>query len=149
MPALACTEANVFLLQVGRIQHDQSRQLTRSRRCYDLAAKSSFGQQRQTPGQVLEKPPEPPVDPCSYSVDIKDLQKLDQYVKAGEKVGGVEVSVSANENKPGFFGGVGVDFKASPQVKIGVFGKYHDILTEGTSTALITAGVSVGFGMAK
>ena len=70
-------------------------------------------------------------------------------VKAGEKVGGVEVSVSANENKPGFFGGVGVDFKASPQVKLGVFGKYHDILTEGTSTALITAGVSVGFGMAK
>jgi opacity protein-like surface antigen len=70
-------------------------------------------------------------------------------IKAGVEVGDVVVSVEANENKPGFFGGAGVDFKASPQVKVGVFGKYHNILTEGSSTALITAGVSVGFGMAK
>jgi opacity protein-like surface antigen len=70
-------------------------------------------------------------------------------VKAAAEVLGHKVSVSANENKPGFFGGAGVDFKASPQVKVGVFGKYHDILTEGTSTAFITAGVSVGFGLSK
>ena len=70
-------------------------------------------------------------------------------VTVAEKVDDVTASVSKDVNKPGFFGGVGVDYKASPQVKIGVFGKYHDILTEGSSTALITAGVSVGFGMAK
>jgi opacity protein-like surface antigen len=55
----------------------------------------------------------------------------------------------SSDNKAGFFGGVGVDFKATPQVKIGVFGKYHNILTEGTSTAYMTAGVNVGFGLAK
>ncbi len=53
-----------------------------------------------------------------------------------------------SENKAGFFGGVGVDFKASPQVKVGVFGKFHDVLTDVKSTMFMTAGVSVGFGLA-
>jgi outer membrane protein W len=58
------------------------------------------------------------------------------------------ISQSETTNKPGFFGGVGVDFKASPQVKVGVFAKMHDILTEGSSTQYFAGGVSVGFGLA-
>lgn len=63
-------------------------------------------------------------------------------------VSDLAVSASTTTNKPGFFGGVGVDFKASPQIKVGVFGKAHDILTEGKSSMYINAGVSVGFGLA-
>jgi outer membrane protein W len=60
---------------------------------------------------------------------------------------GVTVSVSADENKPGFMGGAGVDFKVNPQVKVGVFAKMHSILTEDTSTMYFNGGVSVGFGV--
>jgi len=56
---------------------------------------------------------------------------------------------SATESNPGFFGGVGVDFKANPQVKVGVFARAHDIQTEGQSSMYFNAGVSVGFGMAS
>ena len=62
---------------------------------------------------------------------------------------GTSASDSASESKPGFFGGEGVDFKANPQVKVGVFAKAHDILTEGQSSMYFNAGVSVGFGMAS
>ena len=48
VPDPARTLAHVFLLLVGRIQHDQSRQLTRGLRCNDLAPKPPLGQQRQT-----------------------------------------------------------------------------------------------------
>jgi outer membrane protein W len=58
---------------------------------------------------------------------------------------GVKVSVSADENKPGFMGGAGVDFKVNPQVKLGLFANVHDILTEGTSLMYFNAGVNVGF----
>jgi outer membrane protein W len=100
----------------------------------------------------------PVVLQAKWTPPMKD-SKVAPYIMAGggyymlkitvaEEVGDATVSVSADANKPGFFGGAGVDFKASPQVKVGVFGKYHNILTEGSSTALITAGVSVGFGLA-
>jgi hypothetical protein len=52
MTTLACTVACVFLLHVRRIQHDQSRQLTRGRRCDDFAPKASLGQQGQTPTMI-------------------------------------------------------------------------------------------------
>ena len=101
----------------------------------------------------------PVVLQAKWTPPMKD-SKVAPYIMAGggyymmkmtvaAEVGDVNVSVSADKNKPGFFGGAGVDFKATPQVKIGVFGKYHNILTEGSSTALITGGVSVGFGLAK
>jgi opacity protein-like surface antigen len=73
------------------------------------------------------------------------------YMMKGEikaSVAGASINASDTTNKPGFFGGAGVDYKASPQVKVGVFAKYHDILTEGDSAQLFTAGVSVGFGLA-
>jgi hypothetical protein len=89
---------------------------------------------------------------------MKD-SKVAPYVKAGggyymmkseitASTAGLALSRSETVNKPGFFGGVGVDFKASPQVKVGVFGEAHDILTEGKSSMYINAGVSVGFGLA-
>ena len=73
------------------------------------------------------------------------MMKFDAKVS----VAGATGSGSETVNKPGFFGGVGVDFKANPQVKVGVFAKAHDILTEGQSSMYFNAGVSVGFGMAS
>ena len=73
------------------------------------------------------------------------MMKFDAKVS----VAGATGSGSETVNKPGFFGGVGVDFKANPQVKVGVFARAHDILIEGPSTMYFNAGVSVGFGMAS
>jgi outer membrane protein W len=62
----------------------------------------------------------------------------------GEDIGS---SHDETETKAGIFGGAGVDFKASPQVKVGVFATMHDIFTDGTSTMYFNAGVNVGFGL--
>ncbi len=67
--------ASVYDLTLGRLVMDKV-ELTGMK----------FGQARQTPGTVIEKPAEPPADPCSYSVDVKDLQKLDKYVKNAQQV---------------------------------------------------------------
>ena len=67
--------ASVYDLTLGRLVMDKV-ELTGMK----------FGQARQTPGTVIEKPPQPPADPCSYSVDIKDLQALDKYVKNAQQV---------------------------------------------------------------
>jgi outer membrane protein W len=63
------------------------------------------------------------------------------------KLEGVDIGTSSDvtENKPGAFGGAGVDFKVNPQFKVGVFANMHDIFTEGTSTMFFTAGVNLGF----
>jgi uncharacterized protein (TIGR03546 family) len=71
----AATSASVYDLLLGRVVMNKV-ELTGMK----------FGQARQSPGQVFEKPPEPPADPCGYSIDIKDLQKLDQYVKDAQQV---------------------------------------------------------------
>jgi outer membrane protein W len=68
--------------------------------------------------------------------------------KIEASVAGASISVSETVNKPGFFGGAGVDFKVNPTVKVGVFAKMHDILTEDSSTMYFNGGVSVGFGLA-
>jgi hypothetical protein len=55
-------------------------------------------------------------------------------------------SNSDNESKPGMFIGVGVDFKASPAVKVGVFANMHNIFTEGESLRYFNLGVGLSFG---
>lgn len=72
------------------------------------------------------------------------MMKFDAKVSAA----GLAGSGSETVNKPGIFGGAGVDFKANPQVKVGVFAKFHDILVEGGGNMYFNAGVSVGFGLA-
>ena len=62
-------------------------------------------------------------------------------------VGSMESSGSETIRKPGFFGGAGVDFEVNPRIKIGVFGKFHDILTGGSSTLFVHAGVNASFGL--
>ncbi len=71
----ASTEASVYDLLLGRVVMNKV-ELTGIK----------FGAARQTPGEVFPKPPEPPADPCGYSVDIKDLQGLDKYVKDAQQV---------------------------------------------------------------
>jgi uncharacterized protein (TIGR03546 family) len=67
--------ASVYDLTLGRLVMDKV-ELTGMK----------FGQARQAAGQIFEKPPEPPADPCKYAVDIKDMQKLDKYVKDAQQV---------------------------------------------------------------
>jgi hypothetical protein len=50
---------------------------------------------------------------------------------------------------PGVFGGVGVDFKASPTIKVGAFAKFHNILSHGESLRYYNMGISAGFGLAR
>jgi uncharacterized protein (TIGR03546 family) len=71
----AATAASMYDLALGRLVMNKV-ELTGMK----------FGQARQTPGEVIQKPPAPPADPCSYSIDIKDLQTLDKYVKNGQQV---------------------------------------------------------------
>src|SRR6185369_12654291 len=52
VPDHVCTIARVCLMHVGGIQHDQSRQFTRGRRCNDLAPEPPLSQQRQTPAMI-------------------------------------------------------------------------------------------------
>jgi hypothetical protein len=95
---------------------------------------------------------------AKWTPPMKD-SKVAPYVKVGggyymlkseitASAGGESANVKDTFNKPGFFGGVGVDYKASPQLKIGVFGEAHDVLTEGKSSMFIIGGLSVGFGLA-
>jgi uncharacterized protein (TIGR03546 family) len=71
----AATSASVYDLLLGRVYMNKV-ELTGMK----------FGQARQTPGEVFPKAPEPPADQNGYSVDIKDLQTLDKYVKNGQQV---------------------------------------------------------------
>ena len=50
--ASAPAVTRVFLQQIGRIQHDQSRQFARGRRRNDFSPKPPLGQQRQTPAMI-------------------------------------------------------------------------------------------------
>ncbi len=75
--------------------------------------------------------------------------KADLTIDVPEAGVSESASDSASENKPGFFGGVGIDFKASPAVKVGVFAEMHNILTEGESLKYYNMGVSLGFGSAS
>lgn len=71
-------------------------------------------------------------------------------VKFKTTVDGQEVTeLGYSENKPGFFLGAGVDYKVNPSIKIGVFGKFHDILTEGESTMFFHGGLNASFGVAS
>lgn len=47
-----------------------------------------FDQARQTPGKVLEVPPEEaePFDPCEYEAGAEDIEKLEKYVKDAKKI---------------------------------------------------------------
>jgi hypothetical protein len=58
-------------------------------------------------------------------------------------------SESRSEFWPGVFGGVGVDFKASPTIKVGAFAKFHNILSHGESLRYYNMGVSTSFGLAS
>lgn len=63
--------------------------------------------------------------------------------------GGIEVSGAETIRKPGFFAGAGVDYKVNPSIRIGVFGKFHDIFTEGSSTMFFHGGLNASFGVAS
>jgi hypothetical protein len=77
-----------------------------------------------------------------YYVMTVDLDATTEESDSGRRV---SESESVNVTKPGVFGGVGVDFKASPQLTVGVFAKMHNIFDEGESIRYYNLGVSLGF----
>ena len=90
--------------------------------------------------------------------DNKDLQgDLDKLVTLGKKKGFLTYedvnetlsdAIDSSVKKAGGHGGVGVRWKATPSIDVGVEGDYHLINTEGTKTKYITgqAGVTFNFG---
>ena len=69
--------ASVYDLLVGRVVLDEV-----------LLSDVQFGQQRQTPGKVVEKEPaEPEVfDPCDYEVTADDVAKIEKYIENAKAV---------------------------------------------------------------
>jgi hypothetical protein len=52
------------------------------------------------------------------------------------------------ESKIGLNGAVGLDFKATPAVKVGVVGTFHHIMTDDEATQYFTVGLTLGFSTA-